>query len=172
MLLAVNIRDWQKGLRTLSGRWRKYRRLTKPQRRILLRAVGLLPLVAVTLRRRGFGPVQATLARFARRSPRPGRHAPPALDVSTVVAVVDLAASKGFTEANCLERSLVLWFLLRREGVDTEVRAGVQGSPGTESATFHAWVEHENRVINDTPDVGDRYQPFRLSLMPHKASFD
>lgn len=172
MLQAVRSRDWRTGPRTIFNRWRNYRRLPKPERTLFLQAAVVLPLVTSGLRLRGFGRVQQKLARIAGRSSRSDRPEPTAVDVATVAALVERAATKGLLRANCLERSLVLWFLLRRKGIETDLRVGVRKASETQPAMFHAWIEHEGRVINDAPDVSDRYQPFRLSLMPQGASFD
>ena len=172
MLQAVNSKDWMAAPRTSLGRWRNFMSLPKRHRAVLLRAVALLPLVAAGLRLRGFGPVQANLAQIAGRLSRSSASTPHAIDVETVTGLVDLAARKGLVRANCLERSLALWFLLRREGIETDLRVGVRRRSNAEPAMFHAWIEHQNRVINDAPDVSDQYQPFRLSLMPRGAGFD
>lgn len=154
------------------GRGRKFMRLSGPEKAVFLKAAGLLPLVAVGLRLSGFASVQTKLAQLAGPSSRFGRPAELAVDVATVAALVELAARKGPVRVNCLERSLALWFLLQRRGVAADLRVGVRVASAAERATFHAWIEHQGQVINDTSDVGYRYQPFRMSLMPDGASFD
>jgi hypothetical protein len=72
--------------------------------------------------------------------------------------MVDLAARHLPWQPTCLPRSLVLWFLLRRQGVPAELRIGVQKSEHQLKA--HAWVEVDHRVVNDTPDIATEYRPF------------
>jgi hypothetical protein len=50
-----------------------------------------------------------------------------------------------------LERSLVLWALLRARGVVSQLCVGARCEGGVFSA--HAWVEYEGVVLNDRPDV-------------------
>jgi hypothetical protein len=50
--------------------------------------------------------------------------------------------------AECLERSLVLYYILRRQGVRVRYCHGVQPSP----LTAHAWIEYGGEVINDVPE--------------------
>jgi len=61
---------------------------------------------------------------------------------------VSLAAA--FTPARllCLERSLVLYYRLKRNGVPAALRLGVRAYP----FAAHAWVELEGNPINETPD--------------------
>ena len=50
--------------------------------------------------------------------------------------------------ARCLERSVTLAFLLRRQGIDAKLRIGVrQYRPGA-----HAWVEFQGRPINESAE--------------------
>jgi hypothetical protein len=50
--------------------------------------------------------------------------------------------------AKCLEQSLVLYYLLRRQGVALQYCHGVQPYP----FRAHAWIEYRGRVINDVPE--------------------
>jgi hypothetical protein len=49
----------------------------------------------------------------------------------------------------CLRRSLALQWLLRRRGIDTELRFGVRrvaGDPGLEA---HAWLERHGHPVSE-----------------------
>jgi hypothetical protein len=50
--------------------------------------------------------------------------------------------------ARCLEQSLTLYYLLRRDGVPVKYRQGVQPYP----FQAHAWVDYRDEVINDVPE--------------------
>ncbi len=50
--------------------------------------------------------------------------------------------------ALCLEQSLTLWLLLRRRGIDADLRLGVQPYP----FGAHAWVEHRGEPVNESPE--------------------
>jgi transglutaminase-like putative cysteine protease len=50
--------------------------------------------------------------------------------------------------AKCLEQSLALYYLLRRQGVAVAYCQGVQPYP----FRAHAWVEYRGQVINDVPE--------------------
>ncbi|MGH8223674.1 MAG: lasso peptide biosynthesis B2 protein [Woeseiaceae bacterium] len=55
--------------------------------------------------------------------------------------------------ALCLEQSLVLYYLLRRQGVAVKYCHGIQAHP----FAAHAWVEYGGVAINDVPE---RVKPF------------
>ena len=59
---------------------------------------------------------------------------------------------------NCLERSLALWWTLRRHGILAELHIG--GRKGDRGFEAHAWVEHNGEVLNDTADVHEHYARF------------
>jgi hypothetical protein len=77
-------------------------------------------------------------------------------DVSAVKAAEHAVAMAGAFypgRALCLEQSLALYYLLRRQGIPVKYCQGVQGHP----FAAHAWVEYEGVVIND---VDERIKPF------------
>jgi hypothetical protein len=61
---------------------------------------------------------------------------------------VAMAAAFYPGRAECLERSLVLYYVLRTQGVAVRYCHGVQPSP----LTAHAWIEYDGNVINDVPE--------------------
>ncbi|GAB5447465.1 lasso peptide biosynthesis B2 protein [Gymnodinialimonas sp.] len=59
---------------------------------------------------------------------------------------------------NCLSRSLAIWLLLRRHGVDSALRIGAMMKDGGLKA--HAWVEFEGKPVNAGPKVVQRFISF------------
>jgi len=83
--------------------------------------------------------------------------------------MVRIAADHGLVRGNCLERSLTLWWLLGRHGIETELRIGARTVLGQFEA--HAWVERDGIALNDSKDVGERYSPFDWIQAPAKVKF-
>ena len=139
---------------------------------MLLEAPPALPLAAVALRRWGLRRVQERLSRrplCPHRAPRdPTRRHEAAQRVAWCVKT---AAAYGPWPANCLQRSLVLWWFLRRRGIEGDMRIGVRRDRETGMLDFHAWVEHDGVVINDRGDVRDRYATFDRPIAPRQAPF-
>lgn len=79
-----------------------------------------------------------------------------------VARMVSIAANHGPYRASCLPRSLLTWWLLRRQGIATALLFGVNREGGAFSA--HAWVELDGVVINDGPQVAKRHAPFDADL--------
>jgi hypothetical protein len=73
--------------------------------------------------------------------------------------VVAMAAALYPGHAACLERSLVLYWYLRRTGVPVEYRMGVQMYP----FLAHAWVEYRGTPINDVPEHVRLFRPIEGS---------
>jgi hypothetical protein len=67
--------------------------------------------------------------------------------------VVDLACLWYPKPVLCLQRSVVATYLLRRVGAKAELIIGAQRLP----FRSHAWVEIDGKVINDKPDMRNRY---------------
>jgi len=83
----------------------------------------------------------------------------PGVDPVLVTAAewsVALAAAFYPGRAQCLERSLVLYYLLRRQGILVRYCHGVQPFP----LVSHAWVEYQGDVINDVPERVKEFSRF------------
>jgi hypothetical protein len=141
------------------SRWQRLRDLSGAQWVGLVQTAGLLPLVRFWLWRRGFG---ATSARLAARSEGNIRSRPDTFGADMAEAVA-LVAGRPLIGSRCLARSLVLWFLLRRRGVDAVVVIGAAPPEGT-TLPAHAWVEVAGEPVNDRADIGERFGRFDLSL--------
>lgn len=132
----------------------------------------LLPLLAAALHRWGLRRVIDALARLpARTSPT----VQPDVALNRARRAVARAAAHSFRRANCLERSLALWFMLRRRGVAADLRIGVRRRPGRKSGAraldFHAWIEHDGVVLNDVADVRARFACFDRPIAPREAQW-
>jgi hypothetical protein len=80
---------------------------------------------------------------------------------------VNRAAKRAPFHVTCLQRSLLLWWLLRWRGVHSTVRFGVRIEGQQMHA--HAWVTHADAVINDTPQVASRFGVYPESLTPDQV---
>ena len=137
----------------------RLRSLSAAQWRLVMTSMVLVPAVQISLRFRGFN---RTASALAARSERRAVPTEPAL-VRPAAEAVGLVAGRSVIGARCLGRSLVLWFLLRRRGVDAELVVGADMPRGGEFSA-HAWVEVAGEPVNDAPDVRERFGSFDLKL--------
>jgi len=138
----------------------RFRALPRPDRRTFMAAMALLPLFWIALRVLGLQRLQHWLQRN-----------PPSVACTLSIealqrlgALINSAAHHALGPANCLTRSLYLWWLLQRKGVHSQLRIGVRMTGDTLEA--HAWVEHAGIPINDRPDVSANFAPFAESVSP------
>jgi len=121
----------------------------------LVRALWLLPWTTARLRgRRGSAVAQGAAVGHGERAVD-ARQLARARRLQRVVAI---ASAHGVATGTCLSRSLTLLDLLQRERLPAALRIGVRGTGGDLEA--HAWVECAGVVLNDAPDVADRYAAF------------
>ena len=79
-----------------------------------------------------------------------------------VYAVVDMVARNTPGRLiTCLPRSLTLWWILRRQGVEAELRMGVRKD--SERIAAHAWVVCHGTVIGETEH--DQFMPFEIEAL-------
>ena len=87
---------------------------------------------------------------------------PTAEQVALTARVVRAAARHGLGNPSCLEESLVLVYLLRRQGIDSQLRIGVKKNiPKFEA---HAWVECGGVALNEVVALHDHYAPFEAEF--------
>ncbi|ESA35189.1 microcin j25-processing protein mcjb [Leptolyngbya sp. Heron Island J] len=72
--------------------------------------------------------------------------------------MVQLATKYCQPWANCLKKSLVLWSLLRAQGIDGQLRIGVRQD--TQKFEAHAWVEWQDFILGDRQDVRKQFAMF------------
>jgi hypothetical protein len=141
-----------------------YRALPAREQKVLLASLALLPLFWLGLRLAGLQRFQAWLDRspIARRAPLTDAEA------AALGVAVNRAANHILGSANCLTRSLLLRWLLRRFGTASDLRIGVRFEEGKLAA--HAWVERDGIPVNDRPEVVACYAAFEQPVSPEMFS--
>jgi hypothetical protein len=146
---------------SLKTKLSKFTALSCTDRRTLLVAMALLPWFWLGLRLLGLHRFQAWLKQnHSAQAMRPTPLSPAA--IQRIATLVNSAAGQPFIPATCLTRSLLLGWLLQRQGVGCQLHIGVRLIQGGLDA--HAWVEYQGVVLNDSEDVGERYQAFEGAL--------
>ena len=147
--------------------WRSFRRLSGYARGVALEAAGALIATSIALRLIGFKRWKALLARFA---PPPPVHAIGSGDVNTaldsareIVRLQESAARQIILHTNCLEQSLVLWWLLIRRGLVADLRFGARKDGDRFEA--HAWVESRGIALNNAGEEHLHFVPFEDSAV-------
>jgi transglutaminase superfamily protein len=140
------------------GSWQTFSRLTAYERRISLEAAMGLMSTWVGLRLAGFRRWKSALewtvphnleVATANLSPN---------EVGNIVRMEAAAARNLFFSTNCLEQSLVLWWLLRRRGIAADLRIGARKAANRFEA--HAWVECSGTVWNSGGEDHLHFVPF------------
>ena len=143
-----------------ASRLARFRALAPSDRRLVIAATALLPMVALGIRAVGLRRVQALLAPMASIArPASARNLDRARRIARLVAA---AARHGPYHAKCLPLSLTLQRLLRGEGIESELRLGVRKDGGALLA--HAWVEYDGTPLLEARDVHERFAAFDQAL--------
>ncbi|MGA7918501.1 MAG: lasso peptide biosynthesis B2 protein [Candidatus Acidiferrales bacterium] len=146
-------------------RWRTFRQLGPFERRIVLEAACGLLASWVGLRLAGFRRWQRVLAFFGPppKTTGPARGASDE-EFARVITRMEAAAARNiFARANCLEQSVVLWWLLRRNGINAVLRIGGRKESGQFEA--HAWVELDGWVLDGSSQEHRHFVPFESPVL-------
>ena len=144
--------------------WSKYCRLTWQERWLLFQAFAFLPLIAVGLHLMNFQRIRSILLRFS-TEPVDVCGDDAMQQASTTARLVQATASRIPFKITCLTRSTTLWWLLRRQGIASEIRIGVNQHDGEFQA--HAWIEFNGVVLNDRDDIHLQYAAFDRNTVPN-----
>jgi hypothetical protein len=130
---------------------------------MFLRAAVFLPAVSVSLKILGFQATQKSLFGFLRDSANR-----PHLDfiepfqenehARLAARMVNAAVYHIWPASSCLEKSLALWWILRTQGICSELRIG--GRKIKDKFEAHAWVEREGAALNEPQQEHRHYAKF------------
>jgi len=142
--------------------WLALRRLEKAERRIALEAAAGLMATWAGLRLFGFRRWKSVMERFSgdRKNEKVE-----SVDLESAGRVARLeagAARRLLPRTNCLEQSLVLWWLLKRRGIESNVRIG--GRKEAEKFEAHAWVELNGMAVDVSGETHLHFVPFKGTL--------
>jgi len=121
-----------------------------------LEAAAALTLTWIVLRSFGFRRWQKLLSRLTPAAPNSFEVSESLLDRCRAIARIEQSVARRLPfQSNCLDQSLVLWWMLRRRGVAAEMHIGGR----KEAAHFkaHAWVETDGYTF---PEMNGGHPPF------------
>jgi hypothetical protein len=150
-------------------RWHRFWRLSGFERGVVIEATAALMATWLGLRLAGFRHWKRGLERLGPSANAIGSlQGTPEIESAEVIARMEAAAARNlFFSTNCLEQSVVLWWLLRRLGIAAELRFGARKEVGRFEA--HAWVEVDSVVLNDAGAEHRHFVPFDRPISPLEA---
>ncbi len=131
---------------------RALRSLSRRELGSLIRAWGYLLVADAALRFVAFPRVERLLTLLAG-----GRRRQAVLAADRLATLVAAAARHHVRPMTCLPRALALQALLRRNGIQAELRIGVRREAGSLQA--HAWVEHAGSPVGEPAEPSPSYLP-------------
>ncbi len=140
-------------------KWAKFLALSVGDRLKLFAYSLLVLLVHIALNLFGYQKVYTFLSSYPRRRDTlPGQSGEPLTEAKRCAYLVSVAARYGIIRAKCLPQALLVFWLLRRRGISTEIRIGVRRQGG--SIIAHAWVKHGEVVISEGSQVEKNFSAF------------
>ena len=147
--------------------FRKLRQLSANERSLLTQALILLPLtfcgvyaLGVSRWCRFLGQLASLPIALNRNSSHADTEA--IAEAQAIARIVKIAAEQGIYQAKCLQQTLVLWCLLRRNHIESDIRFGARKAGGELQA--HAWVEVSGIALNEDSDVCVHFSPLKSDV--------
>jgi hypothetical protein len=130
---------------------RKFLRLSWRDKWLIIQVIAMLLYVRIGLCWLGYQRLRNHLA---------GRITPSKTEIRHAVHIGKLVNAAGLRSgANCLQRSLTLWWLLRLHGIASDLHFGIPRQPYA-TFTAHVWLQIGTTIINDSHDIHETYAEF------------
>lgn len=113
----------------------------------------MIPLVSISIKLLGIKRTCHLMAYFGK--PKSAGLEDSLSNVKCLLKALRQGVEQTFWKGNCLSRSLVLYWMLKRRGISAEFYIGVKTQPEFKA---HAWVEHKGAPLNIRKKMRDRYQ--------------
>ena len=127
---------------------------------LLLQALILSPIVALMLMVLGFKRCQKLMRHFISAKSNHTRSCDSQFErIRTINRMVNIVVKYGPYSENCLKRSLILWWLLSRNGIEAEIIFGVENSLNKKFSA-HAWVRCNGNDLFDHAHDNNNYIAF------------
>ena len=111
----------------IKKRFNQLKTLSLLEWQLLATSAILLPLTALGLYLFGLKRTQQFMKYLTPAAPKTSPRNEEELRYGQMIArMVSVAANHGLYRANCLKKSLVLWWLLKRKGIEADLHIGVQ----------------------------------------------
>lgn len=137
---------------------RRFKGLDPPAQKLFLCALAMLPAVSLSLRWTGLKATQAMLRELLPDSPTEQNSDVIDERLALTSRMISAADRHGPVHPSCLVKSLTLWWLLERQGIQSQLRIGIRKEKGGLEA--HAWVEREGTALNEPEEHHHHYAAF------------
>ena len=155
---------WRRATRAVTRRrqlWAAWRRVSREERRQLIRLAFLIPACRAGLRLLGYRRTRSLMDGLARRG---AASTPTDASIDNLLErALERARRFAPYRGNCLSQSLALWYELRRHGRPAELCLGARMNDGQFSA--HAWVECDGTALTEGPASRSKWVPFQSSAL-------
>lgn len=137
---------------------RRFRALDLPAQKLFLCALAMLPAISLSLRWTGFKATQAMLRELLPASPTEQNSDAVDERLALTSRMINAADRHGPVHPSCLVKSLTLWWLLERQGIQSQLRIGIRKEKDGFEA--HAWVERKGVALNEPEERHRHYAAF------------
>jgi hypothetical protein len=150
--------------------WRKLKQLSPGERGLLLQSIFLLPAIRLALSIFGYPRTKRILEKTSAYRKKRGDSSAvdPRDTVSSTGKIVAIAGAHGLSRATCLHKALLVWGLLQKKGIDTEIRFGSRFDDGKFQA--HAWVEYLGKPVFGGENSPTDFGAFTSDLPPREKT--
>ncbi|MCP3929982.1 MAG: lasso peptide biosynthesis B2 protein [Bacteroidetes bacterium] len=139
-------------------RFQQLRELSIKDWKVLTLSLFFLPSIAISLHIIGYKKTKSVLSYFMPPE-KASQRAKDMGEVHSMARTIHIAARHNIFKANCLKQALLLWFLLGRKSIYSEIKFGVS-TISTSKFNAHAWVVCNGETLIDSEDTINTFSAF------------
>lgn len=141
---------------------RTFLALPASHKRVFIKIALLAPLVEIGIKilkfKRTFGVLKFFVSENESNTPKNERQI-----VYRYRNYLYLYQKQFFSIGKCLAHSLVLWFLLAKKGIETDLRFGMKKQD--KKLLAHSWLEYKRESLISESETDENYVPFSESIL-------
>lgn len=135
----------------LNHKLNTFLKLSFLEKSLVIQGLILLPLIHFYLQLKGLKKTQVLLTKLVPKFKQINNNNHNNLSQIFRIAKTIKIISKYYPFATCLRQSLLLWYLLKKEGIESKLCIGVRKEK--KQLLAHAWVEYQGFAINETNNI-------------------
>ena len=144
---------------------RTFSSLSRDQQFLAFEALVLPLALQLGFRTIGVARTQSWLRKWACGKPAPVSGLQPEAIIHMARRAQGITRRLVGSNGTCLQRSMTLWAVLARRGIEADLRVGFRRQEG--HIEGHAWVEYRGEPVNEAASVVNSY-----TVTPGQAAFD
>lgn len=135
---------------------------------VLIKISLLVPLIEIGIKTIKFKKTFNILNLFVSKNTKPIKNE--LIEINRHVNLLYLFQRQFPFLGKCLSRSLGIWFLLAKKGINTQLKFGMKKE--NNELLAHSWLEYNGKMLDIENEKNKKYTPFSESILTEVSKYN